>query len=52
LSSIDPLAVRAWLANLHRPPLSGADLVAAYGGLGWGELVGLRVKRVDLSMAG
>jgi integrase len=23
-------------------------LVAAYGGLRWGELVGLRVKRVDL----
>jgi integrase len=28
------------------PPSVGP--VAAYGGLRWGELVGLRVKRVDL----
>ena len=110
LSSIDPLAVRAWLTNLQAEQLSpstvakayrllsrilgaaveagylprnpctvkGAGqerapemrfatvaqvaaladaidpryraliLVAAYGGLRWGELVGLRVKRVDL----
>jgi integrase len=110
LSSIDPLAVRSWLANLQAQQLSpstiakayrllsrilgaaveagyllrnpctvkGAGqerapemrfatvaqvaaladaigpryralvLVAAYGGLRWGELVGLRVKRVDL----
>jgi integrase len=110
LSSIDPLAVRTWLANLQAQQLNpstvakayrllsrilgaavdagyllrnpctvkGAGqerapemrfatvaqiaalaeavgdryralvLVAAYGGLRWGELVGLRVKRVDL----
>jgi integrase len=57
------LAVRTWLAKLeadggrpggrHRQPgapfATGAlVLVAAFGGLRWGELAGLRRKRVDL----
>jgi integrase len=38
----------AALANAIDPRYRALVLVAAYGGLRWGELVGLRVKRVDL----
>ena len=36
------------LADATDPRHRALILVAAYGGLRWGELVGLRVKRVDL----
>jgi integrase len=38
----------AALADAIDPRYRALVLVAAYGGLRWGELVGLRVKRVDL----
>ncbi len=38
----------AALADAIAPRYRALVLVAAYGGLRWGELVGLRVKRVDL----
>jgi len=38
----------AALADAIGPRYRALVLVAAYGGLRWGELVGLRVKRVDL----
>jgi integrase len=38
----------AALAEAIDPRYRALVLVAAYGGLRWGELVGLRVKRVDL----
>jgi integrase len=38
----------AALAEAIGPRYGALVLVAAYGGLRWGELVGLRVKRVDL----
>ena len=38
----------AALADAIGPRYRALALVAAYGGLRWGELVGLRVKRVDL----
>jgi integrase len=38
----------AALAGAIGPRYRALVLVAAYGGLRWGELVGLRVKRVDL----
>jgi integrase len=38
----------AALADPIGPSYRALVLVAAYGGLRWGELVGLRVKRVDL----
>jgi integrase len=38
----------AALADAIDPRFRALVLVAAYGGLRWGELVGLRVKRVDL----
>jgi integrase len=38
----------AALADAIDPRYRALILVAAYGGLRWGELVGLRVKRVDL----
>ena len=38
----------AALAEAIGPRYRALVLVAAYGGLRWGELVGLRVKRVDL----
>jgi integrase len=38
----------AALAEAIRPRYRALVLVAAYAGLRWGELVGLRVKRVDL----
>jgi hypothetical protein len=38
----------AALASAIAPRYRALILVAAYGGLRWGELVGLRVKRVDL----
>jgi integrase len=38
----------AALADDIGPRYRALVLVAAYGGLRWGELVGLRVKRVDL----
>jgi integrase len=41
LADLDLMVVRSWLAGLERE-------VAAYAGLRWGELVGLRIKRVDL----
>jgi len=36
------------LAEVIDPRFRALVLVAAYAGLRWGELVGLRVKRVDL----
>jgi integrase len=40
---------QAWpLADAIGPRYRALVLVAAYGGLRWGELVGLRIKRVDL----
>jgi integrase len=38
----------ATLADAIGPRYRALVLLAAYGGLRWGELVGLRVKRVDL----
>jgi integrase len=38
----------AALAQAIDPRFRALVLVAAYAGLRWGELVGLRVKRVDL----
>jgi integrase len=38
----------AALADAIDPRYRALVLVAAYGGLRWGELVGLRIKRVDL----
>jgi integrase len=38
----------AALAEAIHPRFRALVLVAAYAGLRWGELVGLRVKRVDL----
>jgi integrase len=38
----------AALADAINPRYRALILVAAYGGLRWGELVGLRVRRVDL----
>ena len=38
----------AALAEAIGPRYRALVLVAAYGGLRWGELVGLRVRRVDL----
>jgi integrase len=38
----------AALADAINPRYRALVLVAAYGGLRWGELVGLRVKRIDL----
>jgi len=38
----------AALADAISPRYRALVLVAAYGGLRWGELVGLKVKRVDL----
>jgi integrase len=42
------MAQVAALADAIDPRYRALILVAAYGGLRWGELVGLRVKRVDL----
>ena len=43
-----PSAQVAALAEAIDPRYRALVLVAAYGGLRWGELVGLRVRRVDL----
>src|SRR4030095_1611630 len=41
-------AQTAALPQATAPPFPPPGLVPPYAGLGWGELVGLRVKRVDL----
>jgi integrase len=41
----------AALADAIDPRYRALVLVAAYGGLRWGELVGLRRQRVDLAAA-